>query len=127
MSRERRAFPRYPVDFPVQVQVPDEGEQTRVLDFPAGASTLSRTSLEIACSAELIVALLRQRQLPYACRVRFSIPGSAMQFDVRGHVITHRRLSQHQYVLVLLFVHEDANQEQALERGLLSCQRGGLD
>lgn len=97
------------------------------MDFPAGASTLSRTSLEIGCSSELITALLRQRQLPYACRVSFAIPESPTQFDLKGHVVTHRRLSQHQYMLVLLFIHDDAAQEEALEQALLSKHQVGLD
>lgn len=127
MSRERRAYPRYPVNFPVQVLVPDADGRSQALEFPAGASTLSRTSMEIGCSADLITALLRQRQLPYACRVCFALPSPGSRFDLKAQVITHRRLSQHQYVLVLLFLHEDATCEQALEQALLGTQQVGLD
>ena len=127
MSKERRAYPRSPVDFPVQVLVPVEAGDPQPLEFPAGASTLSRTSLEIACSAGLIAALLRQCQFPYACRVRFALPGLDGHFDLKGQVVTHRRLSQQQYVLVLLLIHEDADREQALEQALLAARQIGLD
>lgn len=124
MSRERRAYPRYPVEFPLQVTVVGDDAADAVTTYPARAETLSRTSVEISCNADLVAALLRQRQLPYACGVAFSLD---QDFAFRAQVITHRRRSQHRYVLVLLFVHEDALLEQALERSLQGNQSVGLD
>lgn len=124
MSRERRAYPRYPVDFPLQVTVAGIDAAEAVTSYPAQATTLSRTSLEFSCNADLVAALLRQRQPPYACRVAFSL---GREFTLKALVITHRRQSQHRYVLVLLFVHEDADQEQALERALAGSRSAGLD
>lgn len=125
MSRERRAYPRYPVDFPVQVTVP--GEAGLSSEFPALAANLSRTSIQFSCHADLVAALLRQQTLPYTCELRFRLPWHKHQFKLQAQVITHRRLSQQQYVLVLLLVHHNESQEELLDQLLGSQQGVGLD
>jgi|GEM_PF-1964779 hypothetical protein len=125
MSRERRRFPRYPVDFPVQVRVPAHSSDAGV--FRAQASNLSRISMELGCDAELVSALQRQQQLPYACNLEFLLPSHSHAFMLGAQVITQRRVSRSHYVLVLLLKHQDA-QQAALLASLLGAQMGaGLD
>jgi hypothetical protein len=125
MSAERRSFPRYPVKCPVLVTLPDDDTGT-VHD--AEVNTLSRTSIQIECSAELIAALLRQTKLPYCCSLQFTLPWYKHKFRLEASVVTHRRLSQQQYVLVLLLRHADLQQESLLENQLTRQQQPiGLD
>lgn len=124
MSRERRSYPRYPVDFAVSVLVPTDPAAAA---HAAEASNLSRTSVQFSCQAELVAALLRQQALPYTCELRFRLPWHAHEFSLKAQVVTHRRLSQQQYVLVLLFRHEDEAQELLLDQLLGRQQAVGLD
>jgi hypothetical protein len=122
MSRERRSYPRYPVELSVLVEVPSE----RCTFRDATASNLSRTSIQFSCHADLVAALLQQQVLPYTCELRFRLPWHKHEFKLKAQVVTHRRLSQQEYVLVLLFRHEDENQELLLDRLLASQQSVGL-
>jgi hypothetical protein len=123
MSRERRSYPRYPVDFVVSVVVPAD---PTVTVHVAGAANISCTSIQFNCQAELVAALLRQQTLPYTCELQFHLPWHVHEFRLKALVVTHRRLSQQQYVLVLLFRHEDEAQELLLDRLLASQQTVGL-
>ena len=111
MSIEKRAYPRFHVKFPVNVQLPDD-EDGRL--YPAEANTLARTSLEFTCHADLIHALLKQDRMPLTCRVRFKLPQLGHLFDLDAQIFTHRRMSQHQYALVVVFRHDDQAQEELL-------------
>lgn len=113
MSRERRSYPRFTVGFPVKVSLPDAED---LHGFPAEASNLSRTSIQINCDAELLAALLKQAQLPYSCDLDFDLPWHDHHFKITAQVVTHRRVSQFQYVLVLLLKHDDETQEELLEK-----------
>lgn len=123
MSRERRSYPRYPLEFAVSVVNPAD---SAAVVHAAEASNLSRTSIQFSCQAELVAALLQQQTLPYTCELRFRLPWHKHEFKLKAQVVTHRRLSQQQYVLVLLFRHEDENQELLLDRLLASQQSVGL-
>lgn len=125
MSKERRSFPRFPVDIPVEVRVPANSNTAQM--FPALASNLSRTSIQISCQAELVSALLRQQQLPFTCELAFVLPWHKHAFKLSAQVVTHRRVSQHQYVLVLLLKHDDERQETLLDDLLNQQQTVGLD
>ncbi|MEY4640137.1 MAG: hypothetical protein RLZZ227_131 [Pseudomonadota bacterium] len=125
MSAERRSFPRYPVKSPVLVTLPDAATGTV---YHCECNTLSRTSIQIECSAELIAALLRQTKLPYYCSLQFTLPWYKHIFRVDASVVTHRRLSRQQYVLVLLLRHADLQQETLLDNQLNRQQKAlGLD
>jgi hypothetical protein len=115
MANERRSYPRFPVQCPVEVSLPDS---KAAAVFPATSSNLSRTSIQIECSAELVAALLRQQKLPYTCRLLFTLPWHKHKFQLDAHVVTHRRLSQFHYVLVLVLRHNDPVQEDLLETQL---------
>lgn len=117
MASERRSFPRYPVTCPVEVTLPDD-TATR---YSVTSNSLSRTSIQIECSADMIAALLRQQKLPYMCHLKFVLPWHKHKFTIDASVVTHRRLSQQQYVLVLLLRHGDEAQENLLEK-LLNAQ-----
>lgn len=92
----------------------------------ASASNLSRTSMQINCQAELVDALLRQQSPPCTCSLRFRLPRHAPEFHMKAQVVSHRRLSRQQYVLVLLFRHEDEVQELLLDQLLAQQQSMGL-
>lgn len=111
MSVERRASPRYPVNFTVQVR-PVGIEQ----DFSIAATMLSRTSMQATCEADLVTALVKQAQAPYVCALTF-ITEPHMP-AIQAQVLTHRRVSQQHYVLVFLFKSVTAQQDEALQ-GLL--------
>jgi hypothetical protein len=121
MGKERRSYPRYPVLCPVEVTVP---EGTPGVVYPAESGTLSRTSIQIACGADLVAALLKQQRLPHMCRLQFALPWHKKHtFRLDASVVTHRRLSQQQYVLVLLLRHNDSQQEHLLDSLLLRQQK----
>lgn len=123
MTRERRSYPRYAVELETQVAVPVAGE---VQHFTAQATTLSRTSIQISCRSELLQALLQQAELPHVCDLCFRMAGHKHVFRLAAQVVTHRRLSQQDYVLVLLFRHTDEAQELLLDRLLGSQHDIGL-
>ena len=114
MASERRSYPRYPVQCPVVVTLPDDPNAT----FKFQSNSISRTSIQIECNHDLITALLRQQGLPYKCQLKFSLPWHKYTFNVPATVVTHRRLSQQDYVLVLLLRHQDESQELLLEKQL---------
>ncbi len=120
MASERRSFPRYPVHCPVSVTLPEDASATV---YDATVNNLSRTSIQIECSADLVAALLRQQKLPYMCHLQFKLPWHKYTFRIDASVVTHRRLSQQQYVLVLLLRHNDAEQESLLDNQLAKQQK----
>lgn len=117
MASERRSFPRYPVTCPVEVTLPNDANAR----YGVTSNSLSRTSIQIECGADMIAALLRQQKLPYMCHLRFTLPWHKHKFAIDASVVTHRRLSQQQYVLVLLLRHQDDAQENLLDK-LLNAQ-----
>jgi len=119
MSRERRSCPRYAVDIPVTV-LAEDGPAAG--SFAAKALILSRSSIEVRCGDELLAALLRQQVLPHTCTLRFELSWHRYEFNLPAQLVTHRRLSQHQYVLVLLLRHEDKAEELLLDQLLEQLQ-----
>jgi hypothetical protein len=115
MTTERRSFPRYPLSCPVLVVLPDE-EPGSVYD--ARIDNLSRTSIQIEGSAELVVAMLRQSIQPFHCSLQFTLPWYEHTFRIEASVLTHRRLSAQRFALVLLLRHGDPQQESLLENQL---------
>jgi hypothetical protein len=109
MSVDRRAYPRYPVDFRVRVRPLDIGD-----DFAADATMLSRSSVQVKCDANLVLTLVKRTQPPYVCDMAFNVPDQEQPLVLRGQVLTHRRVSQQQYVLVFLFKEIDEQQERGL-------------
>jgi hypothetical protein len=114
MASERRAYPRYPVRCPITLTLPDDASAV----YEVQSNSLSRTSIQLECRQDLITALLRQQGLPYMCHLQFALPGHAHVHDLDASVVTQRRLSRQEYVLVLLLRHGDAGQEELLERQL---------
>ena len=91
MASERRSYPRYPVQCPIAVTLPEDASGAV---YNASANNISRTSIQIECGAELITALLRQQKLPYMCQLKFLLPWySSHTFIIDASVVTHRRLS----------------------------------
>lgn len=124
MAIERRSYPRYPVKCLVTVTLPDDANAV----YKVQSNSLSRTSIQIECKQDLITALLRQQGLPYICHLQFALPGHEHIHDLDASVVTHRRLSQQDYVLVLLLRHQDDAQELLLEKELAAQNKTiGLD
>ena len=98
--KERRAFPRYPITFPVYI-----GLSTRDgdLQFNTECVNISRSSIEVSCDSKLVEALLNQDEYPHTARLKFSMPGDRSKFGVQSQVVTHRRLAQNHYYLVMVF------------------------
>ena len=127
MARERRSYPRYPVSCPVEVTLPEaDSSEDRSAVHQAICNNLSRSSIQIECRAEMVAALLRQQKLPYACTLRFTLPWCDHPFHIDAQVVTHRRMSQFQYVLVLLLRHADPAGEEQLEQQLAARNLPGL-
>ncbi len=120
MASERRSYPRYPMHFPLQATLPDDATGAV---YPVACNNLSRTSIQIECGADLVAALLRQTKLPYICQLKFVLPWFKHSFRIDASVVTHRRLSQTQYVLVLLLRHHDAAEESLLDTQLAKQQK----
>lgn len=123
MLQDRRSFPRHTIDCPVEVLLPDAPDTV----YAGSCRGLSRTSIQLECPADLIPAMLRQRTLPYRCTLCFTLPWDAQPFQVAAQLVTHRRLSQQHYRLVLLLRHADSAQEARLERLLAAQLPPGLD
>jgi hypothetical protein len=100
MSIDRRSFPRYPLTFPVKVGIDSHNED---IEFKASSVNVSRSSIEISCDNSLIEHLLAQDKYPYTCKLNFKVPNQSHIFEVESRVVTHRRLSQIHYHLVLIF------------------------
>ena len=124
MSSERRSYPRYPVECAVDVIL---AEPCTKPGYAASSANLSRTSMQIVCDADLVADLLRQQKLPYTCQLNFVLPWHEHTFNIPAHVVTQRRLSKQQYVLVLLLRHADVTQEDLLNDLLARMQPIGLD
>jgi len=115
MVVERRSFPRYPLTCRVAVTLPDDQQAGT---FAGTCINLSRTSIQLECSAELGVALLRQPRPPYICQLAFALEVEEHPFTINATVVTQRRVSQHKYVLVLLLRHRDDSEEARLDAAL---------
>lgn len=97
---ERRALPRCPIDTEVDVSINSQGAEMKFLTH---SINISLRGIELSCDDELIQAILAQKTYPHICKISFKLPGYVKAFDVKTQVVTHRRLSQHNYQLVLLF------------------------
>lgn len=97
---ERRVLPRCPLSTNVDVEINSRGEN---LHFTTASINISLRGIELACDDNLIQAILAQDIYPHACKIKFRIPGHDKDFEIKTQVVTHRRLSQHNYQLVLVF------------------------
>jgi len=57
----------------------------------------------VSCDHTLISALLEQTHYPRTCTITFAMPGNETTFEIDCQVVTHRRLSQNHFYLVMLF------------------------
>jgi hypothetical protein len=108
--KERRAFPRYPITFPVAI-----GLNTRdgAMQFDTECVNISRSSIEVSCDSLMVEALLNQDDYPHTARLHFNMPGDRSKFGIYAQVVTHRRLSQNHYYLVFVFNEfQDGSDEQ---------------
>jgi hypothetical protein len=111
--KERRAFPRYPITFPIIIGINTaEGK----LQFNTECVDVSRSSIQISCESQVIEVLLAQDEYPHTAQMDFRMPGDKSNFSILGQVVTHRRLAQNHYYLVLVFSEFlDGSDEQLAE------------
>lgn len=121
--KERRAFPRYPITFPVAV-----GLNTRdgALQFHTECVNISRSSIEVSCDSRMVEALLNQDEYPHTARLNFSMPGDRSSYIIHSQVVTHRRLSQNHYYLVLVFHEFDDGSDDQLADDLKDFEPTGF-
>ena len=97
---ERRVLPRCPLDSEVDVFITSQNND---LQFQVKSINISLRGIELACDDSLIQAILAQKSYPHLCKINFKLPGLSKAFEIKTQVVTHRRLSQHNYQLILLF------------------------
>lgn len=120
--KERRAFPRYPITFPIKVGLAGpEGK----LQFNAECVDVSRSSIQISCDSHLIEALLAQEDYPHTAQLNFKMPERS-RFSVFSQVVTHRRLAQNHYYLVLVYTEFHEGSDDLLAEELKDFEPGGL-
>lgn len=121
--RERRAFPRYPITFPVKFGL--NGAEDN-LKYESECADISRSSIQISCDSELVEALLASDEYPHTATLDFMIPEDKSTFLVAGHVVTHRRLSQNNYYLVLMFLDFHEGSDEQLVEDLKDFEPSGF-
>tara|TARA_R110000824_G_scaffold7892_4_gene35875 strand:+ start:107941 stop:108375 length:435 start_codon:yes stop_codon:yes gene_type:complete len=97
---ERRVLPRCPLATTVELEINSQGENRL---FKTESINISLRGIELACDDALIQAILAQNVYPHACKIKFNMPGHSKMFELKTQVVTHRRLSQHNYQLILVF------------------------
>lgn len=100
MMTERRLHPRYFLNFPLVVQVESRGE---LKVFESESVNLSKSAIEIRGDGAMVAAFMAQSAYPHFCELGFRLPGHGEEMVMECQLITHRRLSQHCYQLVLQF------------------------
>ena len=121
--KERRAFPRYPITFPVSVSFTGPDGKIR---FETECVNISRSSIEVSCDSTLIEALLAQEEYPHTAQLDFSMPGDREALSIGGQVVTHRRLAQSHYYLVLVFVDFFKGSDEQLADDLREFEPSGF-
>lgn len=120
---DRRSFPRYPITFPVTASLAGpEGN----LGYPSECVNISRSSIEVSCDSRLVEALLAQEDYPHIALLDFSMPGDRSVFSVQGQVVTHRRLAQNHYYLVMVFNEFYKGSDDLLAEDLRDFEPGGF-
>ena len=120
--KERRAFPRFPITFPIKVGLTGPNGK---LQFNAECVELSRSSIQISCDSHLIEALLAQEEYPHMAKLDFKMPDRS-RFSVASQVVTHRRLAQNHYYLVLVYTEFHEGSDELLAGELRDFEPGGL-
>ncbi|MDG2091445.1 MAG: hypothetical protein P8J61_10200 [Gammaproteobacteria bacterium] len=73
------------------------------LVFHTNSLNVSLRGIELSCDDGLIQAILAQKAYPHVCKIIFKLSGYSKALEIKTQVVTHRRLSQHNYQLILLF------------------------
>ena len=121
--RERRAFPRYPITFPVKFGL--NGAEDN-LKYESECVDISRSSIQISCDSELVEALLASDEYPHTATLDFMISEDKSTLRVAGQVVTHRRLSQNNYYLVLVFLDFHEGSDEQLVEDLKDFEPSGF-
>ena len=118
---ERRTFPRYPITFPVTFTLGSgENEQS----FETQCVNISRASIEISAETAAVKAMLEMSEYPQQANLKFHMPSHKIMFCASAQVVTHRRLSQHQYYIVMVFGEFRSGSEELLDESLKEFEPG---
>ena len=123
MQVERRSSPRHPLKFTVKVQL---NALEQPLEFEAESLNISSSNIEISCNNLLIDALLAQESYPHTCELSFKLPDNSHEFTITAQVLTHRRLSQKQFYLVLNLDNEAKESIELLTEYLSEMRPGNM-
>lgn len=104
MQSDRRLFPRYDLVFPVEVHL-DPQQEKQI--FSTESCNISQKSIEVSCDEQIINTLVAQKSYPHTGRLSFELPNNQYPFDIAAQVVSHRRLSQHQFLLAFIFTEEE--------------------
>lgn len=121
--KERLAFPRYPIIFPVKFGL--NGAEDN-LKYESECVDISRSSIQISCDSELVEALLASDEYPHTATLDFMISKDKSTFRIAGQVVTHRRLSQNNYYLVLVFLDFHEGSDEQLVEDLKDFESSGF-
>lgn len=113
MLNERRSFPRYVIEFPVFVSV-EEANKSDI--FSTVSVNVSQSGIELACDAELVDALQSMEEFPASCTLEFQLPDTEQTLNIDCQVKSQRRLSQHKFYLVVLFIDFNEGSEELLAK-----------
>jgi hypothetical protein len=73
-----------------------------------------------------VQALLANDEYPHTAKLDFSITGDKSVFSIVSRVVTHRRLSQDHYYLVLVFNEFHARSDEQLANDLKDFEPTGF-
>lgn len=116
---ERRIVPRCEINTEVKVLI---NSQNRDQEFSARSLNISLQALAVSCHDALIHAILAQNIYPHECEVELCLPGESSPFRLQTQVVTHRRLSQLRYQLVLRFGTMNESMQEKLLNKLASLR-----
>jgi len=121
--KERRTFPRYPINFPVSIAIESK---SGLQYFDTKSVDISRSSIQISCDSQLIEVLLSQDEYPHLVQLHFKMPGDKSVYSIQSQVVTHRRLAQNHYYLVIVFNHFVEGSDDDLAEDLKEYEPGGF-
>lgn len=117
---ERRLYPRYAVQWPVEVFIPDHAAGA---SFDARLRNLSRGGVQIDCDRALVESLLAQHGTHPLCELCIVHPDEPGAVEARCRLVVNRRIAQDSYQLGLKFLQLSPDSTALLERYLGSLER----
>jgi c-di-GMP-binding flagellar brake protein YcgR len=122
MPQERRLYPRYSVDFELNIDIDGSAEQPA---FSARASNLSQNGINIVCANAEKVFVIEGLSHSDECILHFALTQSHPVMAYKARLSVKRRMSSTKYGLGFHFLHMTSEQEQSLDEYLHSLRSKG--